>query len=557
MVRVNERAARHHSAIPSLPQARKQKKPYSIVYEDVTQQKKKLRSSTTAQLRPPAGYTFVPAGKYPDLTERCKEFSRKNGAKVYVVSSHRRARPDQVSHHINRQGHHFQNKVLESACSYLGYQRNGSMFWKGGDVVSSIKFGASLARTSKEGLQERKQVEIAIKDLFPKIPEDDLRAIIAHAFEEGSGRIGTAKDISLERRVQLAVSAHIRHVYTDYDQRLDAKTAWVDARKFVESACVQQIQKWRGEDEDTTAREVEETFQEFIVINDDDDEDGDDDTEEQSSKSDGPDSDADHPHNRSNVRSIQHEAIPNTYDPRLQQQTERVVAQQQRNLQPLTTRDNIYTVPDLHREDMPRRYAGQIAQPTLVPTNGHQAYREIHVAERPEVALTRPYQASYQDRRELIAPNRPEPRAFRDTTGQLWVPFDQARNTEHVYLQAQYGNPDTESVRAVRAPPPRPQTQYAPAVSYLSEHDVPLPSVEKDIPPVEQNAATRPSPVQWHDEATRPRYAASPDAEARQAQSLSSAAIYQPHPPFQTAPCEMVKPARPTNLQPAYSYAGA
>ena len=70
--------------------------------------------------------------------------------------------------------------------------------------------------------------------------------------------------MSLERRVQLAVIAHIRHVYTDYDEQL-RKGTWGDARRHVEQACIDQVVKWRGED-DSDTHELEDIFQEIIVI---------------------------------------------------------------------------------------------------------------------------------------------------------------------------------------------------------------------------------------------------------------------------------------------------
>ena len=105
MARVDGHGALHHDPVSLASRRRKKKKPYKILYENVTQEKKKLRSAVCTSsnslsvqsaklslqvshhLRSPDGYTFVPAGKYPDLTETCKEFSRKKGAKVYVVSA--------------------------------------------------------------------------------------------------------------------------------------------------------------------------------------------------------------------------------------------------------------------------------------------------------------------------------------------------------------------------------------------------------------------------------------------------------------------------------------
>ena len=93
-------AAKHRSHVKELT-----KPAYRVVLEQVTQQKKKLVilvcilhcnvSASPSKLpsfgqgsfktEPPRGYTFVAAGD-PQLTGRCKELARLDGAKVFVVS---------------------------------------------------------------------------------------------------------------------------------------------------------------------------------------------------------------------------------------------------------------------------------------------------------------------------------------------------------------------------------------------------------------------------------------------------------------------------------------
>ena len=113
------------------------------------------------------------------------------------------------------------------------------------------------------------QVRAAIKELFPRIPEPDLENIVAHAWKEGSRRIGTSIALDLPRRVQLAVTAHVRHVHTDYDRLLRAFD-WNHARMEVEQDCVKKLVEWRGEhDGDDNDDELEEIVREIIVIEDD------------------------------------------------------------------------------------------------------------------------------------------------------------------------------------------------------------------------------------------------------------------------------------------------
>lgn len=116
------------------------------------------------------------------------------------------------------------------------------------------------------------QAREAIRDLFPKIPERDLHAIVARAFQKGKDRVGTAAELSLPRRVQLAVVAHIRHVYTNYDKLLKTGS-WLEARARIERSCLDQLAQWRGDDDDEDTNAMEDILREVIVIPDDDEDD--------------------------------------------------------------------------------------------------------------------------------------------------------------------------------------------------------------------------------------------------------------------------------------------
>ncbi|KAL2131963.1 hypothetical protein VTI74DRAFT_4390 [Chaetomium olivicolor] len=107
--------------------------------------------------------------------------------------------------------------------------------------------------------------------------------IIDHAFNksrlgEGDPPVGLAPNISLSRRVQLAVLAHIRHNHTRYDQLL-RETTYVNARKAVESLCLDILVKWRG-DEETGRDQLDEILCEVIVISDSESEESDNEDDE-------------------------------------------------------------------------------------------------------------------------------------------------------------------------------------------------------------------------------------------------------------------------------------
>lgn len=68
--------------------------------------------------------------------------------------------------------------------------------------------------------------------------------------------------------MQLAVVAHIRHVYTDYDKMLKTGT-WMQARQNVEHVSLAKLKEWRDESGEQS-NEIEDTFREVIVLDDDD-----------------------------------------------------------------------------------------------------------------------------------------------------------------------------------------------------------------------------------------------------------------------------------------------
>lgn len=99
----------------------------------------------------------------------------------------------------------------------------------------------------------------------------------------------------------MAVLAHIRHNHTRYDQLL-RETSYVNARKAVESLCLDFLVKWRG-DEETGRDQLDEILCEVIVISDsessgsdsdDDSDDSTDDDEEEDESSDATEAEVSH-----------------------------------------------------------------------------------------------------------------------------------------------------------------------------------------------------------------------------------------------------------------------
>ncbi|RVX67932.1 hypothetical protein B0A52_08537 [Exophiala mesophila] len=221
---------------------------------DSKEKGKPLNSVITIKAEPPPGYTFIPAGN-PELTQALKEFSRQGDHKIYAVT----------------------------VCSYYGVRLTS-----GGKLIDESKddkasFMQVYQNGDRDGIKEPPKDQITInteakqtlKDLFPKIPDKDLFQIIKTAFQLGDGKVGTAEEIPLVRRAQLAVVAHIRHIYTGYDKYL-RQMPYNDARHAVERETLTKLIEWRGNDDEAdeaTKHAAADALREVIVISDEDDSD--------------------------------------------------------------------------------------------------------------------------------------------------------------------------------------------------------------------------------------------------------------------------------------------
>jgi hypothetical protein len=85
-----------------------------------------------------------------------------------------------------------------------------------------------------------------ILELFPNCPPTEARAIAAHACRKHSGRVGrsaAAKQFD-PQAIRLAVTAAVRHRFTDYDERLLAGCDRHQARLMVQPAVQGQLNQW-------------------------------------------------------------------------------------------------------------------------------------------------------------------------------------------------------------------------------------------------------------------------------------------------------------------------
>ena len=85
-----------------------------------------------------------------------------------------------------------------------------------------------------------------ILELFPNCPPTEATAIAAHACRKHSGRVGrsaAAKEFD-PQAIRLAVTAAIRHRFTDYDEQLLAGCDRHRARLMVQPAVQRQLNYW-------------------------------------------------------------------------------------------------------------------------------------------------------------------------------------------------------------------------------------------------------------------------------------------------------------------------
>ncbi|KAH6895454.1 hypothetical protein B0T10DRAFT_216716 [Thelonectria olida] len=100
----------------------------------------------------------------------------------------------------------------------------------------------------KEKVQRRdkageKEFETSIRALFPKIPADDVQAVISRALKKRTGRVGRTTLLTVEERAKLAVLAHIRHRHTEYDT-LIRDMGRNNARKTIEPKMKEVLAEW-------------------------------------------------------------------------------------------------------------------------------------------------------------------------------------------------------------------------------------------------------------------------------------------------------------------------
>jgi hypothetical protein len=171
---------------------------------------------------------FLPAGDTA-LTRRARKHSRLAAVVVRFNRAHKR---------YERQGLLVTEEALakaEEECASDAPER-----------------AAARARAAVARLEEDREFVTAlagaISQRYPGCPADEARRIAEHTGRRNSGRVGrSAAGRSLDASaVDLAVTAHVRHAHTNYDELLMGGTERAEARALVRETIADVLAKWAG-----------------------------------------------------------------------------------------------------------------------------------------------------------------------------------------------------------------------------------------------------------------------------------------------------------------------
>lgn len=172
---------------------------------------------------------FLPSGDVA-LTRRARKHSRLSA----VVLKWSRARK-----RYERQGLLVENEAVEQAereCEADAEKRE-------------LRRARSLLRREELDLEYVRRFAARVREIYARCPAGREQRIAEHACRKYSGRVGrsaAAKDLE-EQAIDLAVSAHIRHTETEYDELLSSGLDRAQARTLVRSEVARIAQEWKAE----------------------------------------------------------------------------------------------------------------------------------------------------------------------------------------------------------------------------------------------------------------------------------------------------------------------
>ncbi|KFH45447.1 hypothetical protein ACRE_037770 [Hapsidospora chrysogenum ATCC 11550] len=171
------------------------------------------------QARMPKGYGFLKKGN-PYRTGLCRRLTHAEGKTLFVVTEKRKPI-----------GLRAPKDILAAVFKE--------------DRATSEKRRAAVEKRD-EATQDEFRDEILKQ--FPRIPQDSVDKVLRHTLRKRSGRVGRTGRLDLEKKVRLAVTAHIRHCHTDYDAIMGrGKVSQRDGRLGIQDQLIHVMRAWGGE----------------------------------------------------------------------------------------------------------------------------------------------------------------------------------------------------------------------------------------------------------------------------------------------------------------------
>jgi hypothetical protein len=165
----------------------------------------------------PDGYVRLARGNH-FVTTQAKKLTKAMGQTVYVEMKKDRKR-------------HFNSAI---AC------------WVPEEVIEPIRRKEEETRERREKQQQRAakarekkhEAELTrlasrLGELYPGLDEVERMGVVRRAFEVGSNRVGRCTKLEEDKKLELALIAHVRHTYTNYDELLTEFWDREDARRRI------------------------------------------------------------------------------------------------------------------------------------------------------------------------------------------------------------------------------------------------------------------------------------------------------------------------------------
>ena len=111
-------------------------------------------------------------------------------------ANHRRSShdgPNNISSYLHRIGYHFKSEIFDEACNWLGYRMQNNKLVRDSEPTAALGFERAMARQGLRAGQsggenataeDESKVKMALKELFPKIPDHSLNEIFRKAWKQ-------------------------------------------------------------------------------------------------------------------------------------------------------------------------------------------------------------------------------------------------------------------------------------------------------------------------------------------------------------------------------------